>query len=134
MSAGILHGAFVSAHLGASACTKLIQVPADIPLPTSRTRLQRAVLSPTETPGWLMRASQKSTWNGKTARNLSQIAAKIRRGHAALPAYETNGSTGRRLGMVISQALLPAIRKEPAVKCYLVSHSFKYNRKLLHSH
>lgn len=92
------------------------------------------MLSPTETLGWLTRASQKSTWKGKTARNLSQIAAKIRGGHTALRDKETNGSAGRRLGMVISQAMLPAIRREPAVKCYLASRSSKYNRKLVRSH
>lgn len=35
---------------------------------------------------------------------------------------------------MIPRAMLPDVRKEPATKCYLVCHSLKYNRKMVHGH
>lgn len=122
-------------HLQAGACTNLIQVSANITLPTRhppQTRHWHTGLPPAESPGWLMRAGQNHPGKER-ARNLSQTAVNLRRGHAALPDKDTNGSTGSRPSGGF-QVMLPAMRREPAGRGYLVSHSFAQNRNRACSH
>lgn len=79
-----------------------------------------------------MRAGQNHPGKER-ARNLSQTAVNLRRGHAALADKDTNGSTGSRPSGGF-QVMLPAMRREPAGRGYLVSHSFAQNRNRACSH